>query len=246
MRAPIRSAVSQRPDHSAPAPASQPRRRPLAALGPSPNAIARAASERVATDGRERDAGRTSGTPLVPQCRRALSRGNVSSSSKRRAAPYESGLRCSGSIRRRRPTRAPQPRGRAFGLGSSPDGPQPVSRLALSARWFPPEKPTPCWPSTKVEENGVERARRGPVGFRRAGAPCGRLELVAARRPRMGGSHAQRHVFVRILAECAADRGDSGALARILVLRARLKRRDRFAGRLEARLESLARRRRRA
>jgi hypothetical protein len=55
------------------------------------------------------------------------------------------------------------------------------------------------------------------------------LSRLVEHLPRLGGSHAQRDVFVRTLALMAADRGDRGALARILGARRRLKRDDRFA-----------------
>ena len=81
-----------------------------------------------------------------------------------------------------------------------------------------------------ADEIGCELAET-ILDLRRLGAGRGRLELLAARLPRLGGSHAQRDLFVRILAECAADRGDAGALAQIKNSRERLKRRDRFARR---------------
>ena len=51
---------------------------------------------------------------------------------------------------------------------------------------------------------------------------------------RLGGSHAQRDVFVRSLALLAERRGDSAALADLLALRRRLKRDDRFLDLLAA------------
>ncbi len=51
---------------------------------------------------------------------------------------------------------------------------------------------------------------------------------------RLGGSHAQRDVFVRSLALLAGRRGDSAALADLLAVRRRLKRDDRFLDLLAA------------
>ena len=44
--------------------------------------------------------------------------------------------------------------------------------------------------------------------------------------PAIGGSHAQRDVFVRTLALIAADDGDAAALETILAARGRLKKED--------------------
>jgi YHS domain-containing protein len=59
--------------------------------------------------------------------------------------------------------------------------------------------------------------------------------MLARRLPRLGGSHAQRDVFLRSLAELAARRRDHAGLDAILGLRRRLKREDRFVGRLASR-----------
>jgi tetratricopeptide (TPR) repeat protein len=59
-------------------------------------------------------------------------------------------------------------------------------------------------------------------------APRGDLAALAGRLQRIGGSHAQRDVFVQALAGLAARRGDRAALDRILAVRRRLKRDDRF------------------
>lgn len=56
--------------------------------------------------------------------------------------------------------------------------------------------------------------------------------------PALGGSNAQRDLFVRILAMHAAEAGDAAACARILAHRRRLKREDRFAWLAGARLEA--------
>src|SRR5215213_2698610 len=67
-------------------------------------------------------------------------------------------------------------------------------------------------------------------------APRSDFASLASRLPRLGGSHAQRGVFVRTLAEFAANRGDSDALRTILGIRRRLKRDDRVVTLLEHRL----------
>ena len=54
-------------------------------------------------------------------------------------------------------------------------------------------------------------------------APRSDFAGLAQRLPRLGGSHAQRDVFVRTLAEFAANRGDSDALAAILEVRRRMR-----------------------
>jgi tetratricopeptide (TPR) repeat protein len=59
-------------------------------------------------------------------------------------------------------------------------------------------------------------------------APRGDVAALAGQLHRIGGSHAQRDVFVQMLAGLAARRGDRGALDRILAVRRRLKRDDRF------------------
>ena len=64
-------------------------------------------------------------------------------------------------------------------------------------------------------------------------APRAELDRLATRLHRIGGSNAQRDVFVRTLAATAADRGDAAALKRILAVRRRLKRDDRFVGLVE-------------
>jgi hypothetical protein len=61
------------------------------------------------------------------------------------------------------------------------------------------------------------------------------LDVLASRLPSIGGSHAQRDVFLRTLAGLAAERGDRGALDGVLSARRRLKRDDAFAGRMMAR-----------
>ncbi len=71
----------------------------------------------------------------------------------------------------------------------------------------------------------------------------GRIDLarLVERLPSIGGSHAQRDVFVRTLALIAADHGDRPAVERILSIRRRLKRDDRFAELAALRLGSAER-----
>ena len=73
--------------------------------------------------------------------------------------------------------------------------------------------------STLASPSSTSRkaARPAPISARLATRPRG-----------LGGSNAQRDVFVRTLAGIAADRGDAHALERILAVRRRLKRDDRF------------------
>jgi hypothetical protein len=70
---------------------------------------------------------------------------------------------------------------------------------------------------------------RGP-----ARAALGRL---AAATPQLGGSHAQRDLFLRTLALLAAEQGDRSVCERVLAQRRRARRRDRFAGLVQARLD---------
>ncbi|RAI01566.1 tetratricopeptide repeat-containing protein [Acuticoccus sediminis] len=63
------------------------------------------------------------------------------------------------------------------------------------------------------------------------------LVALAPRLQNLGGSHAQRDVFVRTLARAAADRGDRAALDRVLAARRRLKCDDRFVADLAACLD---------
>ncbi|UOM35665.1 tetratricopeptide repeat protein [Acuticoccus sp. I52.16.1] len=64
------------------------------------------------------------------------------------------------------------------------------------------------------------------------------LGVLATRLQDLGGSHAQRDVFVRTLAKAAAERGDRVALDRVLAARRRLKCDDRFVTTLDARLDA--------
>ena len=69
------------------------------------------------------------------------------------------------------------------------------------------------------------------------------LARIAEATPRLGGSHAQRDVFVRTLAMAAADAGETDAFERIMKLRSRLRRADRLSSLATARLASAGRRR---
>lgn len=60
-------------------------------------------------------------------------------------------------------------------------------------------------------------------------APRSDFDRLAARLHRIGGSNAQRDVFVGALAAIAANRGDGPTLQRILAARRTLKKDDRFA-----------------
>lgn len=71
-----------------------------------------------------------------------------------------------------------------------------------------------------------------------AGASRAALDRLAARLPMIGGSHAQRDVFLRTLAALAADRGERAALDRVLSVRRRLKRDDRFAALVQSRCDA--------
>lgn len=64
------------------------------------------------------------------------------------------------------------------------------------------------------------------------GLPCPALEEIAAALQHLGGSHAQRDLFVRILLERAAQDDDAATLAGLLTLRRAVKRDDCFADRL--------------
>lgn len=74
---------------------------------------------------------------------------------------------------------------------------------------------------------------RGP---RRGGGA--HLPELAARLQGLGGSHAQRDVFLRSLAVIAADLGDGRAATRILAMRRRLRSDDRFTAFVENRIRA--------
>jgi len=76
-------------------------------------------------------------------------------------------------------------------------------------------------------------------------APQADFAALAKTLQRIGGSYAQRDVFMRTLAEFAVDRSDRDAFQKILSVRRRLKRDDRFVASLERRLAGAASWRRR-
>src|SRR3954466_14297056 len=92
-----------------------------------------------------------------------------------------------------------------------------------------------------MEAVGIELATT-LLGLALNRAPRSDFAALAHRLPRLGGSHAQRDVFVRTLAEFAANRGDSAARATILGSRRRMKRDDRMIAIRGRRLAEAARR----
>jgi hypothetical protein len=77
------------------------------------------------------------------------------------------------------------------------------------------------------------------LGLTHRGSARVALDRLARATPQLGGSHAQRDVFLRTLAVIAADHGDRAAVERIMAERARLKREDRFALLVRSRLEAV-------
>ncbi|WP_406854338.1 tetratricopeptide repeat protein [Alsobacter sp. KACC 23698] len=75
-----------------------------------------------------------------------------------------------------------------------------------------------------AQRAGIDVARV-ILGLDRGGA----ARAVASRLHLLGGSHAQRDVFLRILALAAADRGDRSGYDTVLACRSGLRREDRFA-----------------
>jgi len=78
------------------------------------------------------------------------------------------------------------------------------------------------------------------LGLATSGVNRTAIDRLATRLPMIGGSHAQRDVFVRSLAMLAAERGDRATLDRVLAIRRRLKREDRFALLVRERLRGAA------
>jgi len=78
------------------------------------------------------------------------------------------------------------------------------------------------------------------LGLATSGVNRTAIDRLATRLPMIGGSHAQRDVFVRSLAMLAAERGDRATLDRVLAIRRRLKREDRFALLVRERLRGVA------
>lgn len=79
---------------------------------------------------------------------------------------------------------------------------------------------------------------RAILGLAASGSACIALGDLARSLPQLGGSHAQRDVFVRTLAMIATDRGDCATAEQIMAQRARLKREDRFAAMVSRRLHA--------
>jgi hypothetical protein len=73
-------------------------------------------------------------------------------------------------------------------------------------------------------------------------ASSGSFATLVKRLPLIGGSNAQRDVFVRTLVGFAADRSDRKAVDQILAARRRLKRDDRFVSMLDGRFPLASRR----
>lgn len=76
------------------------------------------------------------------------------------------------------------------------------------------------------------------IALAAGGTSRARLDRLAVDLQRIGGSHAQRDVFLRTLAAFAAELGDRAAFDRIINLRRRNRRDDRFALVLARRLEA--------
>ncbi|MFE0753892.1 hypothetical protein ACFW16_08070 [Inquilinus sp. NPDC058860] len=72
------------------------------------------------------------------------------------------------------------------------------------------------------------------------GGERGSLDRLAAALPRLGGSHAQRDLFVLVLAEAASRRADAPALRAIRDARHRLKAEDRLIAAVDGRASSTA------
>lgn len=94
--------------------------------------------------------------------------------------------------------------------------------------------------STVADQVGCKLARV-LVGMSPSQAARQRLDRLALRLPLLGGSNAQRDVFMRTLAEVSAERGDQAACRRILDIRRRLKRDDTFVAAIETRLSTRSR-----
>jgi hypothetical protein len=79
------------------------------------------------------------------------------------------------------------------------------------------------------------------LGLATRGGARASIDRLARRLDLIGGSHAQRDVFLRTLAAIAADRGDRQALDQILAVRRRVKRDDGFVARLLGRMAETSR-----
>lgn len=92
---------------------------------------------------------------------------------------------------------------------------------------------------------GVELAHT-LLGLGQGHATRLRLGRLAAATPQLGGSHAQRDLFIRTLALLAAERGDRSACERVMAHRRRLGQEGRFARLVQQRLEAARPRQERA
>ncbi|HUG60715.1 MAG TPA: tetratricopeptide repeat protein [Methylomirabilota bacterium] len=100
----------------------------------------------------------------------------------------------------------------------------------------------------KAEGDGDQAVVAAEVGLPLARVIAGlaeeaggsKLDRIAQDLPRLGGSHAQRDLFVLALAEAAVRRGRSAALARIRSARRRLRADDALIAAIEARGPALA------
>jgi tetratricopeptide (TPR) repeat protein len=110
-----------------------------------------------------------------------------------------------------------------------------MSRKAVAGRLAPAADQSLVLDAVGCELAHVIVALGAPGGCDTRG-----LGSLAARVQRIGGSHAQRDVFLRTLAQAAADRGDGRALEQVLSVRRRIKRDDRFEGALRQRLAASA------
>jgi hypothetical protein len=110
-----------------------------------------------------------------------------------------------------------------------------MSRKAVAGRHAPAADQSLVLDAVGCELAHVIVALGAPGGCDTRG-----LGSLAARVQRIGGSHAQRDVFLRTLAQAAADRGDGRALEQVLSVRRRIKRDDRFEGALRQRLAASA------
>lgn len=98
----------------------------------------------------------------------------------------------------------------------------------------------------RAREGGCDQSQvAASVGHELAQALLNVGEMAAARAdlarlamdlPRIGGSHAQRDVFLRTLALIAAENGRAGEAAAVMNVRTRHRRDDRFAGLVRQRL----------
>ena len=85
---------------------------------------------------------------------------------------------------------------------------------------------------------GVDLAQ-AMLDFARKGASPADLGRLARNLPAIGGSHAQRDVFLRSLAGMAAEAGQGDTANNVLALRRRYKRDDKFAALVQKRLAAL-------